>query len=267
MNDQNAQTPWEERFVVYRDVTVQYFIQGAGPSIVFLPSHARHAEDFFEVGSMIAKQDFRCICVQPRWIGKSTGPNDANMHDLAMDVISVIEKENAAPVLMVGHAYGNWASRVTAKDRPDLVKAVCVAAAAAKGPARHLHEKVVKCGDYSLPDEERLSCLQDIFFAPSHDPSVWLTGWTPSASELQVKAASRTPQEEWWSAGGTVPFFEIRAEMDPFAPPERAHEMREMFGDRVTTVEIPNASHGLFPEQTEAVTAAIVTYARLLFAK
>jgi len=265
MDNQYTQTSWDERFVTYGDVTVQYFIQGEGPSIVFLPSHARHAEDFFVVGTMIAKQGFRCICIQPRWIGKSTGPEDATMHDLAKDVISVIENESAAPVLMVGHAYGNWASRVTAKDRPDLVKAVCVAAAAARGPAPHLHEKVVKCGDYNLPDEERLKSLQEIFFAPSHDPSVWLDGWTPSASKLQIQAALSTPQDEWWDAGGTVPFFEIRAEMDPFAPPERAHEMRDMFGKRVTAVEIPNSSHGLFPEQPEAVTAAIVTYARLLF--
>ena len=43
--------------------------------------------------------------------------------------------------------------------------------------------------------------------------------------------------------------------------------MKEMFGDRVTTVEIQNASHALIPEQPEAVVAALVTYGKLLFNK
>ena len=58
-------------------------------------------------------------------------------------------------------------------------------------------------------------CIQDIFFAPLGDLSIWLAGWTPSASELQVKAVSRTPQEEWRSAGGN----EMHSEMNPFIPP------------------------------------------------
>ena len=274
MGTHNAQTSWKECFSKYQDVAIQYFIKGSGPTIVIMPSLARPAEDCLEVGAMIAKQGFRCICPQPRWIGKSTGPEKISMHDLAKDVISVIEQENAAPVFLVGHAYGNWVARVVATDRPDLVKGVCVAAASSRGVTPpNVQSKIHNSHNLSLPDDVRIESMRGVFFATFHDPSVWLDGWSLKAYELQLLAAGyelenfKELQAEWWPAGGKLPFLEIRAELDPTAPPERSHEMKEMFGDRVTTVEIPNAAHALFPEQPEAVAVAIVTYARLLFAK
>ena len=39
-----------------------------------------------------------------------------------------------------------------------------------------------------------------------------------------------------------------------------SNEMREEFGERVSVVVIPDASHALMPEQPAAVTAAILAW-------
>jgi pimeloyl-ACP methyl ester carboxylesterase len=255
----------EVKFVTYRNMRIEYFAEGQGSLIVFLPSLGRDAEDYEVISTFIAKQGFRVLRPQPRGIGQSTGPMEhISLHDLAGDVTAVIENEGGGPAVVAGHAFGNWVARLVAVDRPNLVKAVAVIAAAAKGAIPpHIKDSINKSSDLSLPDQDRIEHLRRVFFAPGNDPSGWLNGWHADVSAAQWQAAAATPQDEWWHAGG-VPMLEIRAMEDPLAPPERAYEMRDMFGNRVTQVEIPNASHALIPEQPEAVSAVMVAYARML---
>jgi pimeloyl-ACP methyl ester carboxylesterase len=97
------------------------------------------------------------------------------------------------------------------------------------------------------------------FFAPNSDASIWLQGWHPAADEVQSDAGRATKQSEWWS-GGTVPLLDLQGELDPFRPRAMSNEMREEFGERVSVVVIPKASHALLPEQPAAVTAAILAW-------
>src|SRR5207244_8251513 len=103
----------------------------------------------------------------------------------------------------------------------------------------------------------RLAALRKGFFAPTHDASVWLRGWSPAANKAQSVAASATKQAEYWQAG-TVPMLDLVPDGDPFKPKEKWNESREEFGERVSVVVIPNASHALIPEQPDAVVDAIL---------
>jgi pimeloyl-ACP methyl ester carboxylesterase len=175
----------------------------------------------------------------------------------------VIAEENAGPAIIVGHAFGHFVAKMTAVDHPHLVRGVVLAAAAAKSYPAELRALVSKAGDPTLPDAERLAVIQKLFFAPGHDPSVWLHGWFPEANDSQRDATLATPQSDWWAAG-SVPLLDLQAEHDPFKPRDKASELKHEFGDRVTIVAIPDASHALIPEQPAAVVAAIVGWARTL---
>ena len=115
------------------DARIDVIAEGHGPLIVMLPSRGRNSEDYDEVAAAIAAQGFRVLRPQPRGIGATVGPMDnLTLHDFARDVAAVIEAEKDGPAVIVGHAYGNWVARMTAVDRPDLVRGVVLAAAAAK---------------------------------------------------------------------------------------------------------------------------------------
>jgi len=87
----------------------------------------------------------------------SKGPlANITLHDLARDVATVIEQENAGPAVIVGHAYGNWVARMTAVDHPRLVRGVVLAAAAAKKFPPRLGQLVSKSADPAVPDAEPL---------------------------------------------------------------------------------------------------------------
>ena len=250
--------------VPYDNVTIDLIAEGRGPLIVLLPSRGRDSEDYDEVAAGLAREGFRVLRPQPRGMHASKGPlKDITLHDLARDIATVIERENAGPAVIVGHAYGNWVARMTATDHPRLVRGVVIAAAAAKHFAPELSKAVTDAGDLSLSKEGRLAALRFAFFAPGNDPTVWLTGWHPDIRNSQRAAAAAVRQAEWW-AGGSAPLLDLQAAQDPFKPESARNEMKDEFGDRVSVAVIPNASHALIPEQPKAVVDALTTWIKRL---
>ena len=250
--------------VTHNDVSIDLISEGRGPLIVMLPSRGRDSEDFDRVAAGLAAAGFRVLRPQPRGAGASKGPTaNIRMQDLAADVAHVIARENAGPAIIAGHAYGNWVARMTATDHPKLVRGIVLVAAAAKSFPAELRVVVQQAGDASLPPETRLAALRKGFFLSGNDASVWLQGWAPEANRLQGLAATATKQAEYWQAGN-VPMLDLVPDQDPFKPKEKWQESREEFGERVSVVIIPNASHALIPEQPEAVVKAIIAWAARL---
>jgi pimeloyl-ACP methyl ester carboxylesterase len=261
----------ESRFMVDRgDVHIEVIAQGVGPVIVILPSLGRGAEDYSIVAALLASDGFRILRPQPRGIGASTGPmTGLTLHDFAADVAAVIQHEGKSPAVVVGHAYGHFVARTLAADRPDLIRGVVLAAASAGKVPPGFHEPSVtpevreaieKAGDLSLPDTERLRYLQLAFFAPGHDPRVWLTGWHSETEKMENDASRATPVDEWFACG-TARVLDLQAENDAVAPRKFAGVLKSALGDRVTVVLIPNAGHALVPEQPEAMASAIAAFA------
>jgi pimeloyl-ACP methyl ester carboxylesterase len=264
-----------ERHIVSRDtVDIEVLSQGSGPVLVLLPSLGRSGEDYDAVAVLLASQGFRVLRPQPRGIGRSKGPMDGlNMHDLAADVARIIDNENKGPVIVVGHAFGNFVARQLAADRPDLVRGVVIAAGSAgkvppgsteKPISPEIRRAIDGPSDMSLPESKRLEYLQIAFFAPGNDASVWLGGWNAEVHHMESHAREHTPVDDYFAAG-TAPILDLQAEHDPVAPRRFSGVLKSLLGDRVTIVVIPNASHALFPEQPKAVSQAIVTFARRVY--
>ncbi len=272
-----AMAPSQSKLVSYRpshtnaDVQIEFNDQGTGPVVCILPSLARSGRDYDAVAAHLAASDFRVIRPEPRGIGRSKGPMDGlDLHDFARDVAAVLDSEKVGPVVIVGHAWGSQPARTLAADRPDLVRGVVMAAASAgkllpgatEKPYSRLREEIDGAGDLSLSEARRLECLRKAFFAPGHDPSVWLGGWFPAAHDAQGRAREMTPVDDYFSAGDRVPILDLQAEHDAVVVP---HIMKPMLGDRVTVQIIRDAGHAMAPEQPRAMSDAIASFARKLY--
>lgn len=265
----------DHQLVKYGTVQVDVMRQGQGPVIVMLPSLGRSVRDYDQVAERLVADGFRVLRPEPRGIGLSKGPMDhLSVHDFAKDVAAVIENENKGPVVVVGHAWGNFAARQLAADRPDLVRGVVIAAASAgkvppgsneKPIGPEMRKAIDGAGDMKLPEAQRLEYLRKAFFAPGNDPRVWLTGWHAETQEAESHARNTTPVDEYFAAG-TAPILDLQAESDAVAPRRLSQVLKNMLGDRVTVVVIPNAGHALAPEQPQAMADAIATFAHKVFA-
>jgi pimeloyl-ACP methyl ester carboxylesterase len=266
--------PVARHIVSHDNVRIEVLSQGAGPIIVMLPSLGRSADDYAAVSNLLAADGFRVLRPQPRGIGGSEGPMQGlTIHDLAKDVAAVVEQEKAGQAVVLGHAFGNFVARQIAADRPDLVRGVIVAAASAgkvppgsneKPIGPEMRKAIDGPSNISLPQSQRLEDLKIAFFAPGHDPSVWLTGWYPNVHRMESDARDHTPVDDYFAAGA-APILDLQAEQDPVAPRRFSGVLKGQLGDRVTIVVIPDASHALFPEQPAAVTAAIAAFTRRVY--
>jgi pimeloyl-ACP methyl ester carboxylesterase len=258
-------TARHSRMVPAGAASIETVVEGDGPAIVMLPSLGRDGlHDFDDVAGRLAAPGFRVLRPQPRGIAGSTGPmQGVSLHHLAADVAAVIAALADGPAVIIGHAFGHFVARMTAVDFPDRVRGVVLAAAAARVYAPEIAACPGRAGNPAAPEADRLAALRLGFFAPGHDPSVWLDGWYPATQRMQADCREKqgVKQDDWWAAG-TAPLLELIPESDPFKPREKWGELSAEFGDRVTRVVIPNASHALFPEASEAVAAAVIGWVR-----
>jgi pimeloyl-ACP methyl ester carboxylesterase len=253
--------------IAHGDVRIEILAQGQGNLVVLLPSLGRGASDFDAVAERIADAGYRVLRPQPRGIGGSRGPlAGIDLHDCAADVAAVIAQDNNGSAFVVGHAFGNRVARMLATDRPELVRAVAlVAANIGKAPSPPQMRAAIRASaDPSLPDAERLEALQFAFFASGNDPRPWLEGWYPEVLAAQRIAGDRTSREEDFAAG-RAPILYLQPDHDPLAHVEDAEAYARQFGARVTVVVIERASHAVIAEQPEAVSAALIAYARGLW--
>jgi pimeloyl-ACP methyl ester carboxylesterase len=254
------------RLLVRHDnVVIETIAEGRGPLIVLLPSLGRDSEEFDPWAGRLASAGYRVLRPRPRGFGRSAGPMERlTLHDFGKDIAAVIEHENAGPAIVAGHAYGHFVAKVTATDSPKLVRAVVLVAAAQKNVDPKVRAWLAIATDPKQPRDERLKHLQLVFFAPGHDPSLWLTGFDPVVQKSQEIARDTTPQAEYWAAG-TAPILDIQAEHDPYRPRATKNQLIDEFGaKRVTVVVIANASHALPVEDPKATGDAMITYARSL---
>jgi len=260
-----AVTGRTREIVRHDDVSIEVISEGRGPLIVLLPSLGRDSEELDPAAERIAAAGCRVLRPQPRGYGRSSGPMEKlTLHDYARDVAAVIEHENAGPAILAGHAYGHFVAKMTAVDFPKLTRAVVLIAAAEKKTNPEVRRWLAIATDPAQPKSERLKYLQRVFFAPGHDPSIWLTGFHPDVQRAEEVARDTTPQQEYWAAG-TAPILDLQAEYDPYRPRSTKDELAQEFGAaRISVVVIPNASHALIVEQPRATADAIVAYARRL---
>src|SRR5258708_7922920 len=232
--------PRRTRNVVrHDDVAIEVISEGRGPLIVLLPSLGRDSEEFDPVAERIAAAGFRVLRPQPRGYGKSAGPlQNITLHDLARDVAAVIERENASPAILAGHAFGHFVAKMTAVDFPHPSRGVILISASPKTANPDVQKATSIASDPTQPEDERLKNLKIVFFAPGNDARLWLTGFHTDVRAHEIVARDATPQKEY-RAAGTVPLLDIQAESDPYRPPSSRNEFMSEFGaNRVFTVLI-----------------------------
>ena len=252
------------RHQIVRDenVAIETYVDGEGETFVILPSYGRDGgDDYDDITSRLVKERWQVLRPQPRGIGGSMGPMEGlSLHDLANDVAMCIRAVSPGPAVILGHAFGNILARVVTTDHPHLVRAVILASAEASKVPENIGKTPFIAGDLSAAEPERLAALREAFFAPNHDPSVWLEGWYPATLKMQHEAVKETGLSESWACGD-VPLLQIIAEYDPFIPKPFWSEMEDQFGSRVTLSVVKDASHALFPEQSAAVAEVILPWA------
>lgn len=233
--------------------------RGSGEPVLLHPSLGRSIVDFDHLVDALTHAGFRCIAIDPRGIGASTGDlHDLTMNDLAEDVLRVADALHISTFLAVGHAFGNRVMRTVATRAPDRVRAIALLGAGGRVPGEpEAREAVGRCFDMTLLEDERLAAIATAFFAPGNDPRVWLDGWYPSTKAAQQRALIDSDWRAWWFAND-APILVVQGLQDRTAPPANGRLLAEERRAPTTLVEVDGAGHALLPERPDEIAAAVV---------
>lgn len=245
---------------------IEYFVNGEGPVVVLMASLGREVSDFNELVAALVEAGYRTIAIEAPGIGGSTLPQDGmSLRDLAGDIETVLNKEKvSAPVVVVGHAFGNRVVRAFAHDHPARVKSAILIAAGGQKPVPTDAAKALRAAfDPTIPATRREENIRFAFFAgDSPIPDYWKVGWYRHTATLQGQSWQQMGDEPWQAAGG-VPLLVVQADQDTIAPKEdTADILAEEFAGRVDIALIQDAGHALLPEQPDAIAQAVLGYLR-----
>lgn len=256
------------RLVPHGPARIELLAQGEGPAIVLLPSLGRGAEDFDDLAPRLAAAGLRVLRPEPRGIGRSEGPAAGlTLYDLAADVAAIIEADRGVgvPVIVAGHAFGNWVARALSAIRPDLVRAVILLAASVGTEIDPtIRASINGSFDPALSDAERLVHLRRGYFARGNDARVWLPGWHPPVARMQRAATQATSDRSWQRVAERVPTLYVAAEEDAIAPVPTLDHLRRELGPLVSLETVARAGHALLPEQPAATAEAMLRFVATL---
>ncbi|MGK4590982.1 alpha/beta fold hydrolase [Amycolatopsis sp. w19] len=119
------------QFVDVDDVLLHVETDGPedGPAALFLHGWPDLWFTFEPQMSVLAEQGYRVLAPDQRGYGLSSKPAtvaDYAMPKLVEDIVLLIERQDAAPVHLVGHDWGGAVAWAVAIERPDLVRSLTI---------------------------------------------------------------------------------------------------------------------------------------------
>jgi pimeloyl-ACP methyl ester carboxylesterase len=120
----------EERELRWRGTRLRYFVGGEGPPLALVHGFAGAATNFAALAPLLVEHH-RLVIPDLPGHGRSTALAAApNLAGYADRVAAVLEQEGAVPAAVVGHSMGGVVALRLAARRPELVRALVLAAAA-----------------------------------------------------------------------------------------------------------------------------------------
>ncbi|MFC3452849.1 alpha/beta fold hydrolase [Amycolatopsis speibonae] len=122
---------FQPQFVDVDDVLLHVQTDGpeAGPAALFLHGWPDLWFTFEPQMTALAERGYRVLAPDQRGYGLSSKPAtvaDYRMPELVKDIVLLIERQEAAPVHLVGHDWGGAVAWMVAIERPDLVRSLTI---------------------------------------------------------------------------------------------------------------------------------------------
>lgn len=206
---------------------IPYADEGStGPAVVLIPGRGLNISYLGPLAHALVEEDFRVLRVGPRHPASVADAN-VSMHDLARDVVDVMDHVGLGSAWIGGHAFGGSVARTVSLDHSGRVAGVLLLGVEGAEQTDELAE-----GGSEIPEGAR-------------DGGV---------DSMQRAAQDASPEVEWSTLAPAIPVLVIQGADDRLTPPENGERLRESAPDRVSVVNVEGAGH-LFPVTHVGATA------------
>ncbi len=190
--------------------------EGHGPAVVLLPEAGLDYAYFGALASILVEEDFRVVRIATRRAGTAT------MHDLAHDVVEVLDHLGIPEAWIGGHGFGGAVARTVAIDHHDRVNGVLLLGVADGFPAGDAFDAEIR----AVFGEE---------FSPQED-----------VRRLQSDALAATDAAAWRPVADATPVLVIQGGGDRVTPGAAGDLLRASAPGLVSVKAVDGAGH-FFP--------------------
>lgn len=235
---------------------------GAGSALVMLHS-------FLMDGSMFAPQvrafadSYRCITIDGRGHGETTGGEQFDYWDVARDVIAVLDHLGVAAATIVGTSQGGFVALRVALLRPELVTGLVLmgtSAEAEDAPVVEAYRALTAAWNEHGPVDAVIDPIASICLGDFEDAESWKKRWreVPGAHMLRIIEPLVTRDDVLPRAGElTMPALVLHGAEDGAYPVVKAERLAAALPSCPEAVIVPGGAHFLSLTDAEVVNQAL----------
>ncbi|MFS0867061.1 alpha/beta fold hydrolase [Microbacterium sp. 179-B 1A2 NHS] len=223
---------------------IPFIDEGDGPALVLLPAQGLDIAYLGALASILEEEGFRILRVGSRRPGQK-----ATMHDLARDVVDVMDAVGIDSAWIGGHAFGGAVARTVALDHPGRAGGVLllgVEGTRALSDDAALAVKRAFAAPVDTDDQGAIRVLAGDGIDLDHAWHVFARSRDADVEELQYVALASTPVAEWATLAQGLPVLIIQGAEDRITVPSNGDDLQATAADRASVVRLPDAGH-LFP--------------------
>ncbi|MEU2202922.1 alpha/beta fold hydrolase [Microbacterium oleivorans] len=224
---------------------IPFIDEGEGPALVLIPAQGLDVAYLGGLASILEEEGFRIVRIGSR----RPGPAAVSMHDLAQDVIDVLDHLGIAAAWIGGHAFGGAVARTVALDHPGRVSGVLLLGVESTRPLEDDAARALQTAfatSVEAPDADAVRTLVGPGIDTALAWDVFARSRDLEVEDLQSGALASTPVADWATLAASLPILIIQGADDAITPPANGDDLQATAADRTSVVRLPGAGH-LFP--------------------
>jgi pimeloyl-ACP methyl ester carboxylesterase len=213
-----AREGFASRTLEVRGARLRYEIGGTGPPLVLVHGFAGAASNFAVLAPLLARRHLLLVPDLPGHGGSEPLPAAPSLAGFADRVAAVLEHEQTGPAAVVGHSMGGIVALRLAARRPELVRAVVLAAAAGISTSTRVAEIFIAAAA-TLQPARRLALWRGRIARSPRLRALAFDGFSTSdaaAMSEQAAAGFLAGSREYtdiWSAGRALAREDVRLDL------------------------------------------------------
>lgn len=223
---------------------IPYLDQGEGFPVVLVPAQGLNIASLGMLASVLVEEGFRVVRVGNR---RTSSPAALTMHDLAQDVVEVMDTIGLPEDAWVGgHGFGGAVARTVAHDHPGRVSGVLLLGVAGVEPVSADAAQALQTVFSDAAEADALDAMRVL----AGDADDLELAWTlfsgtrdRSVMTLQEGALAATLEQEWAPLPEKIPVLVIQGADDRVMPPENGDRLQAQAPERVSTTLIEGHGH------------------------
>lgn len=220
---------------------IPFVEEGEGPvKVVLLPARGLGISSLGTLAHVLEEEGFHLLRVGVR----QNDIDGVTLHDLARDVVDVMEHVGLGSAWIGGHGFGGALARVVARDHHDSVEGVILLGVETEnGDSAALAALETALSDAA--DAELLDAASVLGgdADPAFARNVLLRHREPAAAPVQAAALAATPAEDWSALASTFAVLVVQGTADRWNPPADAQALQNSAPERVSLTLVEGAGH------------------------